>query len=132
MGDDLQKKIFARNLTYFLNLNNKKQIDLSNELNIGLSTINSWCTGSKMPRMDKVQLLADYFGIGKTDLLDDKSQENTYYIDKESSEAAQFLFENPEYKVLFDASRKVKPQDINFVADMINRVTGTNDDDTGC
>ena len=132
MSDDLQKKIFARNLTYFLNLNNKKQIDLSNELGIGLSTINSWCTGSKMPRMDKVQLLADYFGIGKSDLLDDKSKEDNYYIDKESAEAAQFLFENPEYKVLFDASKKVKPKDINFVADMIKRVAGNDIDDTGC
>ena len=36
MGEDLQKKIFAQNLTYFLNLNGKKQIDLSNELGIGL------------------------------------------------------------------------------------------------
>ena len=123
MGEDLQKKIFAQNLTYFLNLNGKKQIDLSNELGIGLSTINSWCTGSKMPRMDKVQLLADYFGIGKSDLLDDKSKEDTYYLDKESTEAAQFLFENPEYKVLFDASRKVKPEDIQFVSEMIERMS---------
>lgn len=132
MGEDLQKKIFAQNLTYFLNLNGKKQIDLSNELGIGLSTINSWCTGSKMPRMDKVQLLADYFGIGKSDLLDDKSKEDNYYLDKESAEAAQFLFENPEYKVLFDASRKVKKQDIDLVAEMIKRMAGNSSDDTGC
>lgn len=132
MGEDLQKKIFAQNLTYFLNLNGKKQIDLSNELGIGLSTINSWCTGSKMPRMDKVQLLADYFGIGKSDLLDDKSKEDNYYLDKESAEAAQFLFENPEYKVLFDASRRVKKEDIDLVAEMIKRMAGNSSDDTGC
>ena len=60
-----------------------------------------------------------------------QKRETAYYLDKESSDAAQFLFDNPEYKVLFDASRKVKPQDIQYVADLINRVSG-NSDDTGC
>ena len=60
-----------------------------------------------------------------------QKRETAYYLDKESSDTAQFLFDNPEYKVLFDASRKVKPQDIQYVADLINRVSG-NSDDTGC
>lgn len=42
------------------------------------------------------------------------------------------IFSNPEYKVLFDASRKVKPEDINLVAEMIKRMAGGSSDDTGC
>lgn len=37
---------------------------------------------------------------------------NEHYVDKQSAELAQFLLDNPEYKILFDASRKVKPGDI--------------------
>lgn len=49
------------------------------------------------------------------------TQENTYYTDNDVKEAAQFLFDNPEYRVLFDATRKVKPEDIQFVKEMLDR-----------
>lgn len=46
-----------------------------------------------------------------------------YYLDAEAKEYAQFLFDNPEYRVLFDASRKVKPEDIDFVRKFIDKMT---------
>ena len=54
-----------------------------------------------------------------------------YYLNDDARDMAQFLFENPEYKVLFDASRKVKKEDIDFVKQMIDRVRGDSDD-SGC
>lgn len=122
-------KLFARNLTYFMNLNGKTQSDISKDLGISKATVSSWVNGTRVPRMDKVDLLCDYFNIKRSDLMEDKTdeQDNNYYFDKDSAEAAQFLFKNPEYKVLFDASRKVKPEDIQFVKEMINRMTNHND-----
>ena len=52
-------------------------------------------------------------------------------LNDDARELAQFMFENPEYKVLFDASRKVKKEDIEFVKQMIDRMRG-DVDDTGC
>ena len=49
-----------------------------------------------------------------------------YYLNEDARDMAQFLFENPEYKVLFDASRKVKPEDIQFVKEMIDRMSNQN------
>ena len=122
-------KLFARNLTYFMNLNGKTQSDISKDLGISKATVSSWVNGTRVPRMDKVDLLCDYFNIKRSELMEDKTneQDNNYYFDKDSAEAAQFLFKNPEYKVLFDASRKVKPEDIQFVKEMINRMTNHND-----
>lgn len=54
-----------------------------------------------------------------------------YYFNDDARDLAQFMFENPEYKVLFDASRKVKKEDIEFVKQMIDRVRG-DVDDAGC
>ena len=72
--------------------------------------------------MDKIQMLADYFHIEKSDLLEEKSEPPTsYYLDDEAKDMAQFLYDNPEYKVLFDASRKVKKEDIEFVKQMLDR-----------
>lgn len=73
MPENDYKKIFSKNLRYYMSLNNKNQIDLMTDLSLSSSTVSNWCTGLKLPRMDKVQLLADYFGINKSDLLEDKS-----------------------------------------------------------
>lgn len=73
MSETDLKKIVSKNLNRLMALNNKKQIDLMNDLGLGSSTVSSWCTGLKMPRMDKIQMLADYFGVLKSDLIEDKA-----------------------------------------------------------
>ena len=45
----------------------------------------------------------------------------SYYLNDEARDLAQFLYENPDYKVLFDASRNVKKDDIEFVKQMLDR-----------
>ena len=132
MTDELQKQIFAKNLKRLMDISGKNQMDLMNDLNLSSSTVSSWCTGQKFPRMGKIQMLADYFNVMKSDLIEDKSEPpETYYLNDDARDLAQFMFENPEYKVLFDASRKVKKEDIEFVKQMIDRVRG-DVDDTGC
>lgn len=59
-----------------MNKYNKKQSDLINDLGLSSSTISNWCTGEKLPRMDKVQILADYFHINKSDLIEEKEQQD--------------------------------------------------------
>lgn len=51
------------------------------------------------------------------------SEEQPYYLNDDARDLAQFLFDNPEYKVLFDASRKVKKEDIEFIKQMIDKIT---------
>ena len=70
--DDEIRAIFAKNLNAMLDNRDKSQIEVANTLGIKQSTFSSWCTGAKMPRMDKVQALADYFGVMKSDLIEDK------------------------------------------------------------
>lgn len=108
-----------------MNKRNKKQNDLINDLGLSSSTVSNWCTGEKLPRMDKVQILADYLHINKSDLLEEKSEaikKDTYYFDDDIKEIAQFLYENPDYKALFDAAKNVKREDIEFVRKIIERI----------
>lgn len=53
-------------------MNNKSQLEVANKLGIKQSTFSSWCTGQKLPRMDKIEILAEYFGIMKSDLIEEK------------------------------------------------------------
>lgn len=129
MAEDEYKRIFSQNLKYYMELKGKNQIDIMNDLNISSSTVSNWCTGQKLPRMDKIQMLADYLGIKKSDLIEEhSSNEESYYINSEAQEMAQFLFENPEYKVLFDASRKVKPEDLKKAVTALGLFTEEDDE----
>ena len=116
MGEDYYKTIFSKNLKKYMELNGKTQIDLINDLGFNKSAVSTWCNGTRLPRMDKVDALAKYFGISRSDLIEEKAEiAESYYLNDDAKELAQFLFDNPEYKVLFDASRKVKREDIEFV-----------------
>lgn len=64
------KEIFSKNLNALLRDNEKTQLDIAKALGVSSSTVSSWCTGEKMPRMDKVERLAEYFNVGKSSLLE--------------------------------------------------------------
>ena len=68
MGEDT-RAIFVENLKKQMRLNNKSQADLSEDLNLPFTTISNWYRGIRYPRPDKMQLLADYFGIRMEELI---------------------------------------------------------------
>lgn len=122
MADEELRRIFAMNLNNYLSLNGYKQADLARHMGVSTATTAKWCTGQTIPRIDKIQSICNWLGIEKEDLLNDHGKPSeTYYIDKEARELAEFLHDNPKYKVLFDASRKVKAEDIDLIRQMIER-----------
>lgn len=72
MTDEEQKRIFSKNLRYYLNLNNMQQKELAQILEIRPSTITNWLKQTAMPQVSTIQKIADYFRIGKSDLVDEK------------------------------------------------------------
>lgn len=126
MSAEELKRIFSKNLLHFMEINNKSQVELSKYMGVSTATVSDWCSGKKLPRMDKIQSIAKWFGIDHSDLIKDKSESPDYYYDKYARELADFVLKNPNYKVLFDASRKVKPEDIEFVKTMIEKIGGNN------
>lgn len=80
MSEEEYRKIFVKKLNYYMNITHKTQKDLMDELGLSSATISSWVNGKKLPRMGKIQMLADYFGINKSDLLEEKPK--TTYLDK--------------------------------------------------
>lgn len=70
------KEVFAKNLSYYVQRSGKDQKVIAENLGIAPSTFNEWVKGKKYPRIDKIEMLANYFGILKSDLIEDKSIEN--------------------------------------------------------
>lgn len=73
MIDNEQKNIFASNLRMYVDRSQKQQNEIAKALGFNQKTFNGWCKGLSIPTMGKVQAIADYFGIGKSDLLDKHS-----------------------------------------------------------
>lgn len=70
------KKVFAANLKRYMDLKGKSRNDISDALGISYYTVTDWVKGKKYPRMDKVEMLAKYFGILKSDLIEEKTEEH--------------------------------------------------------
>lgn len=127
---------FARVLRVLRTNIGLSQQALADKLGISKSAINMYERGEREPSFETLEIIADFFNIDIDYLLGrtDKTTllpESSYYFNEEARELAEFMFKNPEYKVLFDASRKVKKEDIAFVKQMIDRMRGDSDD-TGC
>lgn len=72
MVKDKQKAIFSENLNSYIAKSEKTQLEIAKSIGVSPQTFNTWCKGVAIPRMGKVQALADYFNINKSDLIEDK------------------------------------------------------------
>lgn len=72
MSEDVYKRIFSSNLRYYMDLNHKSQADIINDLGYDKSAVSTWCNGTRLPRMDKVDALAKYLGIYRSDLIEER------------------------------------------------------------
>lgn len=80
MTDELQKQIFSKNLCKYLSNSNKSQKEVADAINVSPQTFNTWCQGIALPRMGKIQKLADYFKISKSDLIDDETPQDVFVL----------------------------------------------------
>lgn len=74
MSDLGNKEIFAKNLNYYMNINKKNRSDVCRDLDIPYSTFTDWCNANIYPRIDKIEMLANYFDIKKSDLVENKEK----------------------------------------------------------
>ena len=71
------KEVFARNLRYYLEMSGKTQKEVALAIGVTPASLNEWFKMKKYPRIDKIELLARYFGILKSDLIEDKGLNRT-------------------------------------------------------
>ena len=68
------KEIFAKNLAHYLERSGKDQKEVAEVVGVAPSTFNEWMKAKKYPRIDKIQMLANYFGIQMSDLIEEVSE----------------------------------------------------------
>lgn len=73
MSDYGNKEVMAKNIRYYLELNGIRPIDMCVALGLKKSTFSNWINAKIYPRIDKIELMANYFHIQKSDLIEDKT-----------------------------------------------------------
>lgn len=74
MSDLGNKEIFSKNLKYYMTINNKTRNDICRDLDFKYTTFTDWYNGNIYPRIDKIEMLANYFRIEKSDLIENKDK----------------------------------------------------------
>ena len=68
------KQVISKNLKNYILKSGRTQKELAEIVGVAPSTFNDWVTGKKYPRIDKIEMLANLFGILKSDLIEDKTE----------------------------------------------------------
>lgn len=116
------KEIFSVRLANLLSENNMSQTELSSMLGVSESTVGKWLLKKAFPRMSILEKLSVIFNRPKAYFYDEEEQRSTYYLNPETAQLAQELHDNPDLRILMDASKKLSPEDIKFVMDLVNRM----------
>ena len=78
---------------------------------------------------ERIKVIANYFGVPYSEIDPDTfAVTNSYYINPETAETAQELLKNSEMRILFDAAKDSKPEDLLMAAQLLKRLKETNPD----
>lgn len=113
-------EVFAR----LLEERGVKTADVAKATGITPSTFSDWKKGKSSPKQEKLQRIADFFGVSIEYLLTGESEE--YYIDKRTAALAQEIFDRPDLRILMDAARGCSSESITALIPLIQKLKETN------
>ena len=102
------------------------QSELAKKIGVSNKAVSSWESGRTEPNLNMIKQICNVFGVTYNTLLDcgnawenhmkeikaDFEGKDGYYINPETAQAAQEIFENKELRLLFDAARDASPEDL--------------------
>lgn len=88
---------------------------------ISQSTISTWKKKNNLISGELAKKIADYFNVSIEYLMtgEEKDRGDKYYLNNDTAEIAQAVFENKDLRVLFDAAKDASPEDLKTTYDML-------------
>ncbi len=100
------------------------------ETGLTTSTISNWKAGRYTPKTDKMQKIADFFGVSIEFLMgnEEKQESSIYYTNEDTAKLAQEMFEDEDMRSLFDMKRNMPPErfqaHMDFMKNLYNQEKG--------
>ena len=73
------KVVFSENLKYYIEKSGRDRRELAEIWGFPYSTVTEWVNGKKYPRIDKIEAIANFFGITKADLIEERKEKSSKY-----------------------------------------------------
>ena len=81
---------------------------------------------SSSPNIEKIKKIAEYLDVSIDDIIYGTVTEDGHWVrhyrDDETARLAEELLSSPATRMLFDAAKSSKPEDVLFVAEMLRRL----------
>lgn len=110
MGENIQRNIDRLGMT---------RRSFAKTIGVPYTSLTEWVNGRAYPRIDKIELMAHFFGIQKSELVEDPNDDRT---DKLSAEIVRKISSDPYYKILLDAASDSMPGRYLLAAEMLQRI----------
>ena len=116
------KDIFSRNLRYYIERSGKDRRELAEIWGFPYSTVTEWLNGRKYPRIDRIEKMAQYFGILKSDLIEDKTAEHREMQQKNSILAAVTvrMRSDKEFANLIEGINRLSPEQLASIKQVVD------------
>lgn len=122
------KEIFANNLSFYMEQKGVDRNTLCADLDLKYTTVRDWLKGITYPRIGKIELLANYFNINKSDLIENKNstaQPSDSLLEEITNTARKLNTDNKKIVLrmsedLLDEQEKRRKAKINEVSEAIS------------
>lgn len=66
------REAIRQNIAFYLSQSGASQIELARAVGTSKSSVSAWIAGETVPRMDKIEKMAAFFGVAPSDLMKDR------------------------------------------------------------
>ncbi len=120
MTKEWSKRVLARNLKRYMQESGKSQKEMAEVVGVSAPTFNEWINAKKYPRIDKIQIMADYFGIKKSDLIEEKISDDLQNKNDIATDIVQRLSSDKEFCELVLLINKLDNKQMSSVKNMLS------------
>lgn len=125
MSDLGNKQIMSENIQRLMDSRGIDRNKICADLGFKYTTFTDWVKGKTYPRIDKIEMMAQYFGVNKSDLVE-KHVEAGYYTDKDAADFAEMLRTRPGARLLFSAAKDISKDDLKKAVEYIEFLKSKN------
>ena len=116
------KEVLSKNLKYYIEKSGKDRRELAEIWGFPYSTVTEWINGKKYPRIDRIEIMADYFGILKSDLIEERTEEHREMQKKNSTlvELTIRMQKDSEFFSLIEGINQLNPEQLASVKQIVD------------
>lgn len=122
MSEAESKLIFQQKFNALLAEKNITQKEIASICGVSTSTVSTWSKGLNIPRMDKIERLANYFDLQVSYFVE---RDSAAYSPTELSEYLEMLKTRPECRMLFSLTKDASKEEVEKAVAIIEALRKT-------